>query len=269
MKNGDFKNGNQPVVDIRGVWAGYNGTTALEDINLQVAQGEIMGLIGPNGSGKSTLFKVVLGLLKPWRGEVRLFGDSIQSQRPKVGYMPQVEMVDWDFPVTVRDVALMGRYGRLGLLRRPSKGDRRAADEALERVGMSPLHNRLIGELSGGQRRRVLLARALADDPKLLLLDEPFSGLDATAQHQVLEIVEELQASGATVLMSTHDISCVSRSCQHAACLNRHLVAIGTPDEVLTEKVLSDTFGTHLLMVHLDGQAHAYQHHSTTTNGDH
>ena len=254
-------NGHDPVLDIKGLWAGYKSITALENITLQVAEGEIMGVIGPNGSGKSTLFKVILGLVEPWHGEVLLFGQPSHSQRAQVGYMPQIELVEWDFPVTVKDVALMGRYGRLGLLKRPTKIDHKACDEALDRVGMADLGKRLIGELSGGQRRRVLLARALADNPKLLLLDEPFSGLDATAQHQLLDIVKDVQAEGTTVILSTHDLSCVSSSCHHAACLNRYLVAKGTPEEVLTEAVLSETFGTHLLMVHVDGQAYAYQHH--------
>ena len=257
----DHDNGSTPVLDIREVWAGYNRTSALEDVSFQVADGEILGIIGPNGSGKSTLFKVILGLLRPWKGEVSVFGEPIGTQRSLVGYMPQMELVDWDFPVTVGDVALMGRYARLGLIRRPGRADRQASEEALEQVGMAHLRKRLIGELSGGQRRRVLLARALADHPRLLLLDEPLAGLDATAQHQMLDIIRQLQAGGATVVLSTHDLSCVSNACYHAACLNRHLVAFGRPHEVLTEKVLSETFGTHLLMVHLNGQAYAYQHH--------
>ena len=253
--------GSQPVLDIKGLWAGYSRTTALEDITFQVHQGEILGVIGPNGSGKSTLFKTVLGLLQPWRGDVWLYGQPSRSQRSLVGYMPQIETVDWDFPVTVSDVALMGRYGRLGLLRRPTKVDRMASAEALERVGMYHLRTRLIGELSGGQRRRVLMARAIADNPSLLLLDEPLAGLDATAQHQLLDIVRDLQVEGTTVVLSTHDLSCVSSACHNAVCLNRYLVAYGTPENVLTESILSETFGTHLLMVHLDGQAYAYQHH--------
>ena len=254
-------NGSPPVLEIEGVWAGYHTHTALEDISLTVSPGEILGIIGPNGSGKSTLFKVILGLIKPWRGQVRIFGEPTGARRSQVGYMPQMEMVDWDFPVTVEDVALMGTYGKLGLFRRPGKSDRLAAEEALEQVGMASLKKRLIGELSGGQRRRVLLARALADKPRLLLLDEPLAGLDATAQHQILDIVRSLQSQGATVALSTHDLSCVSSACYNACCLNRHLVAFGRPYEVLTEKVLSETFGTHLLMVHVDGQAYAYQHH--------
>ena len=250
------------ALDIRGVHAGYNHSRVLEDITLSAARGEILGIIGPNGSGKSTLFKVILGLLNPWQGDVLVFGEPSGSQKGQVGYMPQIELVDWEFPVTVADVALMGRYGRLGLVRRPSKSDRLASEEALERVGMAHLRNNLIGELSGGQRRRVLLARALANHPRLLLLDEPLAGLDATAQHQLLDIVRGLQAEGTTVVLSTHDLSCVSIACDHGACLNQRLVAYGTPEEILTEQVLNETFGTHLLMVHLDGQAYAYQHHS-------
>ena len=256
-----YVNDGAPALEIKGLSAGYNHTSALEDVALQVPQGEITGIIGPNGSGKSTLFKVILGLLRPWKGEVSVFGKPSRSQQSLVGYMPQMELVDWDYPVTVSDVALMGRYGRLGLLRRPTRTDRMAAEETLERVGMSHLRQRLIGELSGGQRRRVLLARALADNPRLLLLDEPLSGLDATAQHQLLDIVRDLNAGGTSVVLSTHDLSCVSSACHQAACLNRYLVAYGTPEEVLTESILSETFGTHLLMVHLDGQAYAYQHH--------
>ena len=253
--------GAHAALEIRGVHAGYNGTSALEDVTLQANEGEILGIIGPNGSGKSTLFKVILGLLSPWQGDVLVFGRPSSSQRELLGYMPQMELVDWDFPVTVGDVALMGRYGRLGLLRWPTKADRSASEEALERVGMAPLRKRLIGELSGGQRRRVLLARALAHNPRLLLLDEPLAGLDATAQHQLLDIVRGLQVEGTTAVLSTHDLSCVSIACNQGACLNQRLIAYGTPEEILTEQVLSQTFGTHLLMVHRDGQAYAYQHH--------
>ncbi len=147
-------------------------------------------------------------------------------------------------------------------MRRTTGEDREAAAAALDRVGILDLSNRLIGELSGGQRRRVLLARALANQPELLLLDEPMAGLDATAQHQFLDIIDRLRSDGATVVLSTHDLSCVSQRCDKAACLNRRLVAFGTPGEVLNEDILGETFGTHLLLVHVDGQAYAYQHHS-------
>ena len=251
-----------PALEVRGVWAGYNHQPALEDITFQVAQGDMLGIIGPNGSGKSTLLKSVLGLVEPWRGEVTVLGQSGTQNRRRIGYMPQIEQVDWDFPVTVGDVALMGRYARRGLFRRTTKEDKEAAASALDRVGMHELRQKLIGELSGGQRRRVLLARALANAPDLLLLDEPMAGLDATAQHQLLDIFEDLRADGATIVLSTHDLSCVSGRCDKAACLNRRLIAFGPPEEILTEDILGETFGTHLLLVHLDGRAYAYQHHS-------
>ncbi|PKB66164.1 MAG: hypothetical protein BZY81_07800 [SAR202 cluster bacterium Io17-Chloro-G4] len=253
--------GRAPALEVRGLWAGYNRHPALEDINFQVARGEIVGVIGPNGSGKSTLMKAILGLVKPWRGGAFVMGQPAATQRRIVGYMPQMEDVDWDFPVTVRDVALMGRYSGRGLLRRTNKVDRDAADAALSRVEMHGLRERLIGELSGGQRRRVLLARALANDPALLLLDEPVAGLDATAQHNFLDTVDELRQEGKTVVLSTHDLSCVSEWCGQAACLNRTLIAYGPPNEILDERVLSETFGSHLLLVHTDGRAYAYQHH--------
>ena len=250
------------ALDVRGLWAGYGSETVLQDVSLQVARGDIMGIIGPNGAGKSTLFKTILGLLKPWRGEVRIFGETNHRQRGLVGYVPQVELVDWDFPVSVADVALMGRYGSLGLFRRPSKADREMAERALAKVGLADLRDRLIGELSGGQRRRALLARALATDPRLLLLDEPLAGLDATAQHRLLDVLRELKGDGVTVVMNTHDLSCVSIACDQACCLNGRVVALGPPGEVLNEDILGETFGQHLLTVHLDGKVYAYQHHT-------
>jgi len=250
------------ALDIRGLWTGYGKRPALKDITFQVESGEVIGIIGPNGSGKTTLLKSVLGLIRPWQGEVLVLGEPAKRQRKLVGYMPQVEQVDWDFPVTVDDVALMGRYARRGPFKRTTKEDREAAAQALQQTGMYELRNNLIGELSGGQRRRALLARALANQPRLLLMDEPMAGLDATAQHQLLDLLDDLRSGGTTIVLSTHDLSCVSAYCSYAACLNRKLIAFGPPSQVLNEEVLSQTFGTHLLMVHLDGQAYAYQHHT-------
>jgi len=250
------------ALEVQGLWAGYGQHLVLHDITFQVPQGEIMGVIGANGSGKSTLFKAVLGLLKPWRGQVRLFGQPAGASRAQAGYVPQMELVDWDFPVSVADVALMGRYGGLGLFRRPGRADREAAEEALAKVGMAELRDRLIGELSVGQRRRVLLARALASRPRLLLLDEPMAGLDAAAQHQFLDIIRALKDEGATIVMSTHDLSCVSTACDRACCIRGTVVAVGRPDQILTEDVLGETFGQHLLTVHADGKVYAYQHHA-------
>ena len=250
------------ALEIEGLWAGYDRVTAIEDISFRLAGQQILGIIGPNGSGKSTLMKAVLGLVKPWRGQIAVLGQPAEQQRRRVGYVPQIEDVDWDFPVSVADVALMGRYARRGLLRRTNKEDRELAGAALEKVGMYPLRQQLIGELSGGQRRRVLLARALANGPQLLLMDEPMAGLDARAQHRLLDTMDRLQSEGTTIVLSTHDLSCVSVCAGQVACLNRRLIAFGEPGEVLTEEVLNQTFGTHLLMVHMDGQAYAYQHHA-------
>ena len=250
------------ALEIEGLWAGYDRLTALEVVSFQLAKHQILGIIGPNGSGKSTLMKAVLGLVKPWRGKIAVLGQPAEQQRRQVGYVPQIEDVDWDFPVSVADVALMGRYARRGLLRRTNKEDRELASAALEKVGMYPLRQQLIGELSGGQRRRVLLARALANGPQLLMMDEPMAGLDARAQHRLLDTMDQLQSEGTTIVLSTHDLSCVSVCAGQVACLNRRLIAFGEPSQVLTEEVLNQTFGTHLLMVHMDGQAYAYQHHA-------
>ena len=250
------------ALDIRGLWTGYGKLPALKDITFQVDAGEVLGIIGPNGSGKTTLLKTILGLVRPWQGEVSVLGRSAEEQRRLMGYMPQGEQVDWDFPVTVGDVALMGRYARRSPFRRTTREDREAAGQAMQQTGMYELRDNLIGELSGGQRRRALLARALANLPQLLLMDEPMAGLDATAQHQLLDLLDDLRSGGATIVVSTHDLSCVSAYCSYAACLNRKLIAFGPPSQVLNEEVLSQTFGSHLLMVHLDGQADTYQHHS-------
>jgi ABC-type Mn2+/Zn2+ transport system ATPase subunit len=250
------------ALEIRDLSVRYHQVLALEHVTFSAAQQEIVGIIGPNGSGKSSLMKCVMGLVKPWQGEILVMGRPNIEQRKLIGYMPQVEDVQWDFPVTVADVALMGRYARRGLFRRPTREDRAMADAALQRMGMYDLRRRLIGELSGGQRRRVLLARALANHPSVLLMDEPMAGLDARAQHRLLDIMNELRDEGATIVLSTHDMSCVSTCAAKVACLNQRLVAFGDPAEVLTEKVLNQTFGTHLLLVHLDGQAYAYQHHT-------
>lgn len=256
------------ALEVRELWTGYQKEPVLTGVSFRVERSTMIGVIGPNGSGKSTLIKTILGLVKPWSGEISVLGGTPLDQRRKIGYTPQTEAVDWDFPVTVADVALMGLYSGRGILRRTTSEDREASMAALSRVSMYGLRDRLIGELSGGQRRRVLLARALAHNPDLLLLDEPMAGLDATAQHQLLDLLDELRSNeGTTVVLSTHDLSCVSSRCDQAACLNRRLVAFGPPSAVLNEKVLGETFGTHLLLVHLDGQAYAYQHHTHSENG--
>ncbi|MBI1886539.1 MAG: metal ABC transporter ATP-binding protein [Chloroflexi bacterium] len=243
-------------MDAKGVWAGYNGHAALEGVSFRIEPGCLAGLVGPNGSGKSTLLRVILGLHKPWRGEVHVFGDRSPPQT-RLGYMPQSEVVDWSFPVTASDVVLMGRYGRLGLLRRPRQHDRDVAMQALERVRMADRARRRIGELSGGEQRRVLVARALAQEADVLLLDEPFAGLDATSQHDILELFAGLARDGKTLFVATHDLSCVAACFDHAVFLNRKVVAFGRLADVLNEEVLTATFERHLLLLNVEGKIYA------------
>jgi ABC-type Mn2+/Zn2+ transport system ATPase subunit len=243
-----------PALDVRHLSAGYGSYLALDDVSFTIEPGCLAGLVGPNGSGKSTLIKAILGLLEPWSGEILIFGESGQRGRAHLGYEPQTELVDWRFPVTAVDVVTMGRYGRLGLFHRPGRRDRDAAMSALERVGLAHLAERQIGELSGGEQRRVLIARALAQDADLLLLDEPIAGLDAAAQHDLLRLVEELRDQGKTLLVATHDLSCVAAQFDHAILLNKSVVAFGRPADVFTEELLAEAFQRHLLVLPAGGR---------------
>ena len=246
-----------PAIEVRNVWAGYGSHTALKGITFSIEPGCLAGLVGPNGSGKSTLLRVILGLHRPWRGEARVFGGPSTQQRGRIGYMPQSEVVDWSFPVTAFDVVLMGRYGRLGLLKKPGRRDREIAIQALEQVGMVDRARRRIGELSGGEQRRVLIARALAQEAEVLLLDEPFAGLDASAQHDLLRLFEHLRGSGCTLFVATHDLSCVASAFDHAVFLNRRVIAFGPLSQVFTEAILNETFERHLLLVNVEGKVYA------------
>ncbi len=237
------------IVEVRAVTAGYNSHTALEGVSFTIEPGCLAGLVGPNGSGKSTLLKVLLGLHRPWGGEVFLYGREGRPPNGRIGYTPQSELVDWSFPVTVSDVVLMGRYGRIGLVRRPGEHDREVAMEALKRVRLADRAKRRIGELSGGEQRRALIARALAQQADLLLLDEPLAGLDATAQHDLLRLFESLRTEGKTLFVATHDLSCVAADFDHAVLLNRRVIAFGRPSEVFTEEALSEAFQRHLFVL--------------------
>ena len=238
------------------VWAGYGDRTVLAGVSFALRPGTLTGLIGPNGSGKSTLIKVVLGLLAPWRGCAQVFGEHVSDVRGRIGYMPQIELVDWDFPVTVEDLVTLGRYGRLRRLRPPSAEDRAAVRQALERVSLWDLRRRQIGELSGGQQRRVLLARALARSAELLLLDEPLAGLDIGAQEDLEPLLRELVDRGSTLLVATHDLHHVAHSYDDVLCLNGRVIAHGPPAEVLTEAALQETFGRQLVLLEVGGKSY-------------
>jgi len=255
-------------VQVRGVWAGYDSHVALEDVSFSLEKGSLVGLVGPNGSGKSTLLKVLLGLHRPWRGSVRVFGEDPAAGRRRVGYAPQSELVDWSFPVTVEDVVAMGRIGRLPgrtavrttFWRRSDSEDRRIVGRSLERVRLDALAKRPIGELSGGEQRRMLIARALAREPEIVLLDEPMAGLDAASQHDVLGLFEELRDEGKTIFVSTHDLSCVAGCFNLALLLNRRVVAYGPPSEVFTHDNLNATYEAHLMFLPFEGAVYARHH---------
>ena len=248
------------AVSVRGLWAGYESEAVLEGLDFELPAGSLVGLAGPNGAGKSTLLQTLLGLRRPWRGEIELFGRSANGARRLLGYAPQAEEVDWDFPATVGDVVMMGRYGRIGLLRRPKAADRAAVASALAQVELTELAGRQIGELSGGQQRRMLIARALAQEAELLLLDEPLVGLDAISQHDLLELFEKLRDEGKTLLVATHDLSCVAACFDLVLLLNRRLVAFGPPGEIFTPEILSEAYAEHLLLLPAEGGVYVGHH---------
>jgi ABC-type Mn2+/Zn2+ transport system ATPase subunit len=231
------------------VSAGYGDRPALERIDLAIEAGSLLAVVGPNGAGKSTLLKVMAGLLEPWSGRVEVLGHPAGQQARRVAYVPQAELVDWSFPVTVTDVVMMGRYPRLGPLRRPTGADRRAVDEALEKVSMADEASTQIGSLSGGQRRRVFLARALAAEADLFLLDEPVTGVDATTQEDLMDILESEARRGKTVVATTHDLACAAQRFQRVAAINRTVIAHGPSSLVLDPSVLARTYGGHLLVL--------------------
>lgn len=230
-------------LEITGLTVRYRDVLALDRVDLTVPDGQACGLVGVNGSGKSTLFKAAIGLLRPEAGTVRLLGGPVRAAREAglVGYVPQADQVDTDFPVSVRDVVLMGRHPHNGG-GRPRAADHAAVGEALERVGLAELGGRRIGRLSGGQRQRVMLARALAQEARLLLLDEPFTGVDAASQATLLTVLRELVAQGCSLLVSTHDLAVVPSLCDTAVLLNQRVLVSGPTSEVLTADNLAVAF---------------------------
>ncbi|MEA2046746.1 MAG: ABC transporter ATP-binding protein [Euryarchaeota archaeon] len=210
------------VVTVKNLWVGLGEQAILEDVNLKVQKRDFLGIIGPNGGGKTTLLKVILGLIKPDRGSVRVLGTTPENARKRIGYLPQRSLFDQSFPTTALQVVLMGRYGRIGLFRRYSSGDRQAALEALEKVKMASYAQRAIGAFSGGEQQRIFVARALVSEPELLLLDEPAAGIDAAQQKEFYELLGELNEK-ITIVMVSHDISAVSRYVDKIACVNQKL----------------------------------------------
>lgn len=236
-------------LEVEHVSVAYNGQPALCDVTFHVPHGAQVAVVGPNGAGKSTLFKVLVGLL-PWHGgRILIHSQPLGHHHDCVAYVPQREEVDWRFPLTVTDVVMMGRYGRLGWLKRPSKEDHEVVWRCLEHMRIADLAQRSIQELSGGQQQRVFLARALAQEPHILLMDEPFTAIDITTQETIMALLDELRAQQVTVLISTHDLSLASAHFDLVLLLNRRVIGYGPAREVFTQARLMEAFGGQLLFL--------------------
>ena len=234
-----------PVIELRGVRAGYDGRTVIDGVDLTVCRGELIALVGANGAGKSTLLKAIVGLLRPYEGSVRVFGSGPGAGARRLAYLPQAEQVNWDYPLRVEDVVLMGRVAHATPGRGPSAADRSAVATALGRVQIVELARRSIDALSGGQRQRVLLARTLAADPELLLLDEPATGVDPATEEQLMSLLGDLASHGRTVLVATHDLAGVMAHFPRVLCMNGGIVADGDASILRDDAILRATYGGH------------------------
>ena len=231
------------ALSVSGLSFAYRDSLVLREVTLDLPQGVVLGVIGPNGAGKSTLLKAVVGLLKPAKGTVACFGEPLAKVRRRVGYMRQASSVDWDFPTTVSDVVLMGTYGGLGWFRRPGTKERDVAAAALKRVGIPHLAHRPISQRSGGARQRTFLARLLAQQPDLLLLDEPFAGVDAASQETITRVLHGLRDEGRTVVIVHHDLATVPTLCDWTCLLNRTVMGFGPTKEVFTDEMVKQAYG--------------------------
>jgi ABC-type Mn2+/Zn2+ transport system ATPase subunit len=236
-------------LDVENISVGYNGKVVLEKLSFQIPHGKRVAVVGPNGAGKSTLFKAMVGLLPLTSGAIHIHGLPLGGHQHCVAYVPQREEVDWRFPLSVSDVVMMGRYGHQGWLGRPNKLDQEIVFHCLDQMGISGLAKHSIRELSGGQQQRIFLARALAQEPHILLMDEPFSGVDTPTQEATLSLLEELNSQRVTVLVSTHDLNMAAQKFEATLLLNHRLIAFGTASQVFTPENIRQAFGSQILML--------------------
>jgi len=244
-----MNNDSAPPLEVHDLTVAYQKKPVLWGIDLNVPAGKLIGIVGPNGAGKSTLIKAALGLIPVSSGWVKIFGLPARKNLRRVGYVPQRESVDWDFPVTVMDLVLMGRYGHLGLLRRASSKDRDLARECLDKVKMLPFANRQIANLSGGQQQRVFLARALAQESDIYFMDEPFAGVDAATEAAIIALLHELKDRGKTLMVVHHDLPTARNYFDMLLLLNMRVVAFGPTEEVFTYELLQQTYGGRLTIL--------------------
>lgn len=241
---------NAVAVEFSGVTSGYEGKPVFQSLNLQIPQGEFVGIVGPTGCGKTTLLKTILGALEPLSGTVRIMGNSAHRVPPgTIGYVPQLETVDWNFPVTVEEVVIMGLYNRMGLLPWPTKEEKDHVHRLMKKLGIDDCAHHHIRDISGGQQQRTFLARALVGDPKLLVLDEPTAGIDIKTQHDVLHLLGELNRDGVTIILTTHDLNAVAAHLPFVICFNKGVVAAGSPHEIFTTETLRRTYGADVIVI--------------------
>lgn len=237
------------AIEVHNLTVTYGGGPVLWDVDFALPQGQIIGIIGPNGSGKTTLLKAIMGLVKVQSGYVRVYDNRLDRVRERVAYVPQRSAVDWDFPVSVFDVAMMGRYRKNRLFKRTNEADRAIVRESIERVGLTAFGERQIGQLSGGQQQRVFIARALAQRADLYLMDEPFVGVDAATEGTILSLLQDMRREGKTVVMVHHDLQTVADYFDSLVLLNTRLIAKGERSEVLTREHLSNAYGGQLTLL--------------------
>jgi len=236
-------------LEIQNISIGYGEKIVLRDLSFQIPHGARVAVVGPNGAGKSTLFKALVGLLPLQKGNIFIHGESLGAHQDCVAYVPQREEVDWRFPVTVEDVVMMGRFAQMGWLKRASAHDKEAVQKGLAQMGIADLAEQSIGQLSGGQQQRAFLARAIAQEPHILLMDEPFTGVDVTTQEATLRLLDHLQEKEVTAMVSTHDLNLAGSRFDLVLLLNHRLVAFGTPTKVFTKENLAQAFGNSLLVM--------------------
>lgn len=236
-------------LEIENANIGYGEKIVMRDLSFQVPHGARVAVVGPNGAGKSTLFKALVGILPLQSGHILIHGELLGAHKDCVAYIPQREDVDWRFPVTVNDVVMMGRFGQMGWLNRPSKMDKQIVRKSIERMGIADLADRSIGQLSGGQQQRAFLARAIAQEPHILLMDEPFTGVDVTTQEVTLHLLDHLRNQQVTTIISTHDLNLAASRFDLVLLLNHKLIAYGTPQEVFVKENLAQAFGNSLLVM--------------------
>jgi len=244
-----IKNVDNPALEIHDLTVSYDRKPVLWGVDLTVPVGSIAAIIGPNGAGKSTLIKSIMGLIELSSGYSKIFGEDLNDIRSRVSYVPQKESVDWDFPASVLDIVMMGRYAAIGLFKRPRKADKEAALLALDQVGMLAFKERQISQLSGGQQQRVFLARALTQQADIYFMDEPFAGVDAATEKTIIQLLKKLAAQGKTIIVVHHDLQSVTSYFDWVIMLNLRLVASGPTDEVFTTKLIEETYGGKLTLL--------------------